>query len=164
MDPLQEGHFHGLISSGPQCAASTVAAALVVLYEHSLGGCERAPCLELSHPHRRLHSHHSALLCVDSNKCICTEEHPFIPCSPCLQYCVLDHQSVSSKCVPRHTVLVLATAQGAVGSQGWGWEAHRSKLSLSWTSRWTGVSAAAEAQQEVWLLGLGWFALWGGEW
>ena len=73
---------------------------------------------------------------------------------------MLGHQSVSSKCVPRPSaVLVLAAAQGAVGSPGWGWGAHRSKLSLSWTSRCTGVSAAAEAQQEVWLLGPGWFAL-----
>lgn len=159
MDPPQDGHFYDLTSPGPQCAASPVAAALVVLYEHSPRGCEQAPCVELSHPHPRLHSHHSALLCVDSNKCICTEEHPFILRSPCRQYCVLGHQSVSSKCVPRRTVLVLATAQGAVGSQGWGWGPHRSKLSLSWTSRCTGVSAAAKAQQEVWLLGPGWFAL-----
>lgn len=40
-----------MISPGPQCAASTVTVALVVLREHSPGGCERAPCPELSHPH-----------------------------------------------------------------------------------------------------------------
>ena len=40
-----------MISPSPQCAASTVAAALVVLCEHSPRGCERAPCPELSHPH-----------------------------------------------------------------------------------------------------------------